>query len=87
MADRGLLSLDDLEALQAICLRPDVGQDTGKALALEFIIAMPGRRYHEFADLLEPLQAQCTNACIEITGEVGWSGLRMVVANDPQTAL
>jgi transposase len=81
VADRGLLSLDNLEALQAIRLRPDKGQ------ALEFIIAVPGRRYHEFADLLEPLQEPCAKATTEITGEVAWSGLRMVVAHDPRTAL
>ena len=87
VADRGLLSLDNLEALQAIRLRPDKGQDPSKGQALEFIIAVPGRRYHEFADLLEPLQEQCAKALTEITGEVAWNGLRMVVAHDPQTAL
>ena len=90
VADRGLLSLDNLEALQAIRLRPDKGQDPSKAQALEFIIAVPGRQYHdlhEFADLLEPLQAQCAKAATEVTGEVAWNGLRMVVAHDPQTAL
>ena len=87
VADRGLLSLDNLEALQAIRLRPDIGQDPNKGQALEFIIAVPGRRYHEFADLLQPLQAQCAMATTEITGEVAWNGLRMVVAHDPQTAL
>lgn len=87
VADRGLLSLDNLDALQAIRLRPDIGQDPSNAQALEFIIAVPGRRYHEFADLLEPLQEQCAIATTEITGEVHWNGLRMVVAHDPQTAL
>jgi transposase len=87
VADRGLLSLDNLEALQAIRLRPDKGQEASKGQALEFIVAVPGRRYHEFADLLEPLQAQCAKASTEITGEVAWNGLRMVVAHDPQTAL
>ena len=87
VADRGLLSLDNLEALQAIRLRPDIGQDPSKGQALEFIIAVPGRRYHEFADLLQPLQAQCAKATSETTGEVAWNGLRMVVAHDPATAL
>ena len=87
VADRGLLSLDNLEALQAIHLCPDKGQDPRKGQALEFLIAVPGRRYHEFADLLQPLQAQCAKATTEITGEVAWNGLRMVVAHDPQTAL
>ena len=87
VADRGLLSLDNLQALQAIRLRPAKGQDQSKGQALEFIIAVPGRRYHEFADLLEPLQAQCAKAMTEITSEVAWNGLRMVVAHDPQAAL
>ena len=87
VADRGLLSLDNLEALQAIRLRPDKSQDTNQGQALEFIIAVPGRRYHEFATLLEPLQVQCAKASTEITGEVAWNGLRLVVAHDPQTAL
>ena len=87
VADRGLLSLDNLEALQAIRLRPDIGKDPSKGQALEFIIAVPGRRYHEFANLLQPLQAQCAKATTEITGEVDWNGLRLVVAHDPQAAL
>ena len=91
VADCGLLSLDNLEALQAIRLRPgkgaDEGQDPSKGQALEFIIAVPGRRYHEFAALLQPLQAQCAKASTEITGEVDWNGLRLVVAHDPQAAL
>ena len=87
VADRGLLSLDNLQALQAISLRPDRGQEASKGQALEFIIAVPGRRYHEFACLLEPLQEQCAKATTEITGEVAWNGLRLVVAHDPATAL
>ena len=87
VADRGLLSLDNLQALQAIRLRPDRGQEASKGQALEFIIAVPGRRYHEFACLLEPLQEQCAKATTEITGEVAWNGLRLVVAHDPATAL
>lgn len=87
VADRGLLSLDNLESLQAIRLHPDKGQESSKGQALEFIIAVPGRRYHDFADLLQPLQAQCAKATSETTGEVAWNGLRMVVAHDPATAL
>jgi hypothetical protein len=78
VADRGLLSLDNLKALQAIKL--------GKGQALEFILAVPGRRYHEFADLLGPFQKQCAQATQEITGEVAWNGLRLCVAHDPDTA-
>ena len=79
VADRGLLSLDNLDALQAI--RLSNGQ------ALEFIIAVPGRRYHEFADLLGDFhQHHCIPAVEEVTGELAWNGLRLVVAHDPATA-
>ncbi len=78
VADRGLLSLDNLTALQAIKL--------GQGRALELILAVPGRRYHEFADLLGPFQKQCAQATQEIMGEVAWNGLRLCVAYDPDTA-
>jgi transposase len=86
VADRGLLSLDNLEALQAIRLSPRPGQTPSQAQALEFIIAVPGRRYGEFTDLLEPLQAQCAQAKAEMTGEIAWNGQRLIVAHDPATA-
>ena len=78
VADRGLLSLDNLGALQAIKLHGNQ--------ALEFILAVPGRRYNEFAQLLEPFQKHCAQASIEITGEVAWNSLRLVMAHDPDTA-
>ncbi len=86
VADRGLLSLDNLEALQSIRLSPRPGQTPSQAQALEFIIAVPGRRYGEFTDLLEPLQAQWTQAKAEMTGEIAWNGQRLIVAHDPATA-
>ena len=79
VADRGLLSLDNLESLQAIQL---VGGQ-----ALEFIIAVPGRRYHEFADLLGDFQrSPCVAATEEVIGELAWNRLRLVVAHDPVMA-
>jgi hypothetical protein len=87
VADRGLLSLDNLEALQAIRLNPGPGQGDNPGQALEFIIAVPGRRYAEFADLLGAFQSQCAGSGVETTGEVSWNGLRLVVAHDPATAL
>lgn len=89
VADRGLLSLDNLEALQAIKLgrAPGTGAGDGAGQAIEFIIAVPGRRYSEFADLLDEFQRQCASASAEITGEVPWSGLRLVMAHDPVAAL
>jgi transposase len=79
VADRGLLSLDNLDELRKLTLPS--GQ------ALEFILAVPGRRYSEFVDLLNPLQQQCTEASAEITAEVGWNDLRLMLAHDPATAL
>jgi transposase len=78
VADRGLLSLDNLEELSKLKLPS--GQ------ALEFIVAVPGRRYSEFVELLNPLQQQCIQANAEITMEVAWNDLRLVLAHDPATA-
>ena len=78
VADRGLLSVDNLQELQAIAL-PGGGK-------LEFILAVPGRRYGEFVALLEPLQARCIGATTEVLGEVAWNKLRLVVAHDPHVA-
>ena len=79
VADRGLLSLDNLEALRELVL-PD-GQP------LEFILAVPGRRYSEFVELLQPMQAQCEQAQQEVSTELPWQGLRLVVAHNPLRAL
>jgi len=79
VADRGLLSLDNLDELRKLTLTS--GQ------ALEFILAVPGRRYSEFVELLNPLQQQCIQASAEITAEVAWNDLRLVLAHDPATAL
>ena len=59
VADRGLLSLDNLAALK------DVRLSSGQAL--EFILAVPARRYSEFADLLTPFhRAECCAAAQEV---------------------
>jgi transposase len=79
VADRGLLSTDNLTELQAITL------PSGKLL--EFILAVPGRRYSEFAELLEPFQqTHCLNATGEVCGELKWNDLRLIVAHNPETA-
>jgi hypothetical protein len=45
---------------------------------LEFILAVPGRRYGDFVDLLEPFHsAQCLPAVDKILGEVRWGKLRL----------
>jgi hypothetical protein len=79
IADRGLLSLDNLEALSAI--RLDHGQP------LEFILAVPGRRYYEFTDLLQPFQETCCQgAGHEVIGETHWQEFRLVMAHHPVRA-
>ncbi|MBP8163533.1 MAG: IS1634 family transposase [Propionivibrio sp.] len=79
VADRGLLSLDNLAALN------DVRLSNGQAL--EFILAVPGRRYNEFTDLLAPFhRTECRAATQEVIGELAWNGLRLVIAHDPARA-
>ena len=78
VADRGLLSLDNLAALNTLRVgtRP-----------LEFILAVPARRYGEFDTLLADFQArQCTHAETEVVGELAWQGLRLIVAHRPDVA-
>jgi len=62
VADRGLLSLDNLEALSAVRV---------EGRPLEFILAVPGRRYSEFDDLLKAFhQTHCQDADTEAYGEM-----------------
>lgn len=80
VADRGLLSTDNLADMQAITL-PGGG-------TLEFILAVPGRRYGDFVDLLAPFHSvQCAMAKQEVLGEAVWNNLRLIIAHDPQVAL
>lgn len=79
VADRGLLSLDNLEALKELHLA------TGRPL--EFILAVPGRRYAEFTELLREFHATVpAEASQESVGEHAWQGLRLIIAHDPVTA-
>jgi transposase len=87
VADRGLLSIDNLQALSAITLPS--GQP------LEFILAVPGRRYGEFVELLQPLHGALavtstgtatSTAAEESIAEVRWEGQRLIVAHDPVRA-
>lgn len=62
VADRGLLSLDNLEALSAVRI---------EGRPLEFILAVPGRRYGEFDDLLKAFhETHCQGADTEAYGEM-----------------
>jgi len=82
VADRGLLSLDSMAELAKIKL--------GSGQALEFILAVPGRRYSEFAQTLGPLHAKASavkQAVVEdIVQETRWQDLRLVVAHHPTHA-
>ena len=78
VADRGLLSLDNIDELGKVLLPS--GQ------ALEFILAVPGRRYAEFVEVLRAFQARAVVAEQEIVEETFWHGLRLVVAHHPQRA-
>ena len=78
VADRGLLSLDNLEAVQAIQVhdRP-----------LEFILAVPARRYSDFDELLGEFHTRtCLKAGAETLGEFEWQGQRLIVAHQPELA-
>jgi transposase len=78
VADRGLLSLDNMEALQKIKL------DGGRTL--EFILAVPARRYGEFLDILTQFQARVTDQEQETIDETHWQEVRLVVAHNPNRA-
>lgn len=78
VADRGLLSLDNMEELGKIKLPS--GQ------ALEFILAVPGRRYGEFVQILQDFQRKAAGAKEEIIEETHWGKLRLVIAHNPEQA-
>lgn len=78
VADRGLLSLDNLESLSTVRLQ--------SGAPLEFVLAVPGRRYGEFAELLGTFQRKCAKAKKEVVAEFPWQNLRLIVAHDPERA-
>lgn len=89
VADRGLLSVDNLSMLDAL----KVGEQP-----LEYIVAVPGRRYAEFVQVLAEAQPLCVGATAQVVGEVSWSPAkakarakdsppkRLVWAHDPRRA-
>ena len=78
VADRGLLSIDNIAQLQALTLNGD--------RQLEFILAVPGRRYGEFDKTLASLQGQCESATEEVVAERTWQGHRLIIAHAPEQA-
>lgn len=97
VADRGLLSLDNLKALEELAL-PDGG---GGSRTLVYILAAPGRRYGKFESVLSDLQVQVAAQPAQVQaqreagqaaepaetlGEASRQGRRLVVAHDPERA-
>jgi transposase len=78
VADRGLLSVDNLEQLAEL--------KAAGGSPLEFILAVPGRRYGEFVELLQPMRAKMQAAKAEVIDEARWQGHRLVVAHNPERA-
>ena len=73
VADRGLLSLDNIDALTALA-------DQG-GRKLEFILAVPARRYAELSDTFRGLSFDA-----EGLAETAFAGHRLIVAQDPLRA-
>lgn len=72
IADRGLLSLDNLTQVEAL--------KTAKGEPVEYILAVPGRRYGEFADLIT------ATSLTEGLAETTWQQRRLVIAHDEERA-
>lgn len=82
VADRGLLSLDNVDILEQL------GREQG--LAVDYILAVPGRRYADFDALMQEMHPQLAERA-EATGkesvlETEWQGRRLVVAHNPERA-
>lgn len=79
VADRGLLSVDNLAELEAMTL------PNGEPV--EFILAVPGRRYRDFETLLKPLHDNLFHdAKKEEIAESSWNDHRLIIAHDPVRA-
>lgn len=73
VADRGLLSLDNLEAVEAL--------KTATGHGVEYILAVPARRYGDFAEVVAAAAFDQANV-----GETTWQTRRLVIAHDPVRA-
>lgn len=78
VADRGLLSLDNIEEISRLTV--------GERNPLEFILAVPGRRYAEFTEVLQSFQTEARTATTEIVAETSWGDRRLIVAHNPDRA-
>jgi transposase len=73
VADRGLLSLENIDELTALATRGD--------RRLEFILAVPARRYAELVDTFRALTFDDAGLT-----EASFAGHRLIVAHDPLRA-
>lgn len=79
VADRGLLSLDNLEEIRSLKVSEDQ--------PLEFILAVPARRHGDFDEILADFHhQQCQQAEEEVIGEQQWQGFRLITAHRPDLA-
>lgn len=82
VADRGLLSLDNVDTLETLAEQ--------EGLAVDYILAVPARRYAEFTDLMAELhpqlEEQASASGEESVTEATWQGRRLVVAHNPERA-
>lgn len=72
VADRGLLSLDNLAAVEALT--------TASGKAVNYILAVPARRYADFGERVAAM------AFAKGIDESTWEGRRLIVAHDPARA-
>lgn len=82
VADRGLLSLDNVAALE------DLGRAQG--VSVDYILAVPARRYAAFADILRAVQPALDSADgpvdQDVITETLWEGRRLVIAHNATRA-
>ena len=82
VADRGLLSLDNISTLE------DLGRAQG--VEVDYILAVPARRYAAFTDIIRDIQPalQGTGAPVDqdVITETLWEGRRLVIAHNPARA-
>jgi transposase len=83
VADRGLLNLENLQTLETL--------HTPQETTLEYILAVPARRYSEYGELCEQLAQKRGERPADAAGESieegkDAAGRRVVVAHDPAQA-
>ncbi len=82
IADRGMLSLDNVAVVEAL------GREQG--LAVDYILAVPARRYGEFTERMAQwhsgLEAQARQTGEPAVMACEWQGRRLVIAHDPERA-